>query len=206
VIVNHRYKFIFVKTRKTAGTSIEIALSKHCDDGDLITSISPDDEKLRSRRAQHHTGFKSHMPAFYARGKLRECWDEYFTFCFERNPFDKFISDYYWNMSGRKKLGVDTMPLNRWKAGAQRRSNWPIYARGNNILVDFVGRYETLEEDMASVCETLGLPSLDLPHAKSHHRKDHRHYSEVLNEITRKMIEKSCAKEIAEFGYQWEDV
>ncbi|MEL6382956.1 MAG: chondroitin 4-O-sulfotransferase, partial [Cyanobacteria bacterium J06626_18] len=30
MIISHEYKFIFLKTRKTAGTSIEIALSKFC--------------------------------------------------------------------------------------------------------------------------------------------------------------------------------
>ena len=46
-IINHKYKFIFVKTRKTAGTSLEIALSKFCNKNDLVTSIKSNDEKLR---------------------------------------------------------------------------------------------------------------------------------------------------------------
>ena len=39
--------FIFVKTRKTAGTSVEIALSSHAGDADVVTPISPDDEIVR---------------------------------------------------------------------------------------------------------------------------------------------------------------
>jgi hypothetical protein len=30
MIVSHRYRYIFIKTKKTTGTSIEIALSRHC--------------------------------------------------------------------------------------------------------------------------------------------------------------------------------
>ena len=48
-IINHKYKFIFIKTRKTAGTSLEIALSKFCDSGDIITIIKPEDEKIRKK-------------------------------------------------------------------------------------------------------------------------------------------------------------
>ena len=47
VIASHQHRFVFLKTRKTAGTSVEIALSKVCGPDDVITEISPEDEKLR---------------------------------------------------------------------------------------------------------------------------------------------------------------
>ncbi|MEM8620583.1 MAG: hypothetical protein AAGF73_12765 [Actinomycetota bacterium] len=37
-----------MKTRKTAGTSLEIALSEHCGPQDIITRITPEDEAIRS--------------------------------------------------------------------------------------------------------------------------------------------------------------
>jgi hypothetical protein len=39
MIISHEHKFILLKTRKTAGTSIEIALSRFCGDDDVITPI-----------------------------------------------------------------------------------------------------------------------------------------------------------------------
>ena len=39
MIISHHYKFIFVKTNKTAGTSIEWALSKFLKEGDMLTTI-----------------------------------------------------------------------------------------------------------------------------------------------------------------------
>jgi hypothetical protein len=47
MIVSHKYKLIFIKTAKTAGTSVEIALSKYCGPDDIITPISSEDEATR---------------------------------------------------------------------------------------------------------------------------------------------------------------
>jgi hypothetical protein len=47
MIINHEYKFIFLKTRKTAGTSLEISLSTCSGDKDIVTSIVDSDETIR---------------------------------------------------------------------------------------------------------------------------------------------------------------
>lgn len=47
MILSHRHRFIFIKGIKVAGTSVEIALSQICGDDDIITPITPVDERLR---------------------------------------------------------------------------------------------------------------------------------------------------------------
>jgi len=47
VIISHKYKFIFIKPEKTAGSSLEIALSKYCDQNDIITTIG--EEYIRKK-------------------------------------------------------------------------------------------------------------------------------------------------------------
>ena len=37
MIISHKYKFIFIKTRKTAGTTIEYNISKYLGKNDIIT-------------------------------------------------------------------------------------------------------------------------------------------------------------------------
>jgi hypothetical protein len=43
MILSHTRKFIFIKTRKVSGTSMEISLSQFCGEGDIITPISYED-------------------------------------------------------------------------------------------------------------------------------------------------------------------
>ncbi|NDP43564.1 MAG: hypothetical protein GZ089_12745 [Aromatoleum sp.] len=47
MILSRRHRFVFVKGMKVAGTSVEIALSAICGPDDIVTPMSPVDEKLR---------------------------------------------------------------------------------------------------------------------------------------------------------------
>lgn len=48
MIVLKLKKMIFLKAMKTAGTSFEIALSRHASESDIITPIKSADELIRS--------------------------------------------------------------------------------------------------------------------------------------------------------------
>ena len=47
MILSHKHRFIFIKGIKVAGTSVEIALSQLCGPEDIITPITPADERFR---------------------------------------------------------------------------------------------------------------------------------------------------------------
>jgi hypothetical protein len=49
MILSHRWRFIFIKGRKVAGTSVEMALSTICGTNDVVTPIAPRDEAARLR-------------------------------------------------------------------------------------------------------------------------------------------------------------
>lgn len=226
MIINHEYKFIFLKTRKTAGTSIEIALSKFCGTNDVITPITKEDELTRQemgfpgprnygvplkyfrkfdwirgiQKGERHK-FYNHANAKFVRDRIpAKIWDNYFKFTFERNPFDKAISRYYWStVEPRPKISEY---LNSTRI--ELLSNWNIYTINDQIAVDFVGRYEYLNDDLETIKEKLRLGlDLNLPKAKGKYRKSREHYSNVLNSEARTRIEIVCAKEIAALGYCW---
>ena len=50
MILSHERKFIFLRTKKTAGTSIELALSDLCGPDDIITPLTGEDEARRAGR------------------------------------------------------------------------------------------------------------------------------------------------------------
>ncbi len=47
MIYSQKRNFIFIKTTKTAGSSVEIALSTFCANGDILTPLSEGDEEIR---------------------------------------------------------------------------------------------------------------------------------------------------------------
>ncbi len=236
MIVCHQYKFIFIKTRKTAGTSLEIALSQFCADGDVITTLNREDEDIRRARGfrppqnysipfrlRHLADYTTrdwlkvllrqkpaphiqrHADASFVQAFLGQAvWSEYYKFCFERNPYDRAISRYYWQTRGQERLP----DINEYIQSNQLHmlSNWRKYTLNDEIALDFVGKYESLNADLASIAEKLGLPAIYLPEAKADVRQNRQHYSQVLNPASKAHIEKLCAREIEAFGYHWRAV
>jgi len=228
MIISHKFKFIFVKTRKTAGTSIEVFLSQLCDDHDIVTPIGPHVEPHRPRNYQRRFNpfpelvtrsgygwrqtlkdwqqrnkFWSHTPARLIRARLpTKTWHGYFKFCVERNPWDKAISHYFW----KKDLLGGQLSLEEYFARGEFCPNAFWYTdRKGNVIVDRVLRYERLLEDLAEVFEQLGVPfegQLGV-RAKSEYRTDRRPYQEVFSAEQRRTIEQACAQEIAIHGYEF---
>jgi hypothetical protein len=57
MILSHRWHLVFIKGRKVAGTSVEIALSTLCGGQDVVTPITPRDEIQRLRAGGRASNF-----------------------------------------------------------------------------------------------------------------------------------------------------
>jgi hypothetical protein len=229
VIVCHKYKFIFVKTYKTASTSIEIALSQFLGERGIITTIDPTDEKVRAElgfrgpqneeiplhrytlrnwgdrvRRGKRALYYNHMPAREIRATLgRRMWNEYYRFCFERNPWDRALSLYYWktqHVHPRPSLLAFLRSDDR-----ERLSNTSLYTIQGKLAVDRVCLYENLEAELAIIRQGLGLPNrIELPHTKTYSRKDRRPYQAIIGQEEKEIVARACAREIARFGYTFD--
>lgn len=226
MIVNHKYKFIFLKTRKTASTSIEIALSQLCGSRDVITPISREDEALRASLGypgpqnyilpltsykrqdwlsmlvnRRRKKFDRHIGALEAKEILgSDIWDNYYKFCFERNPFDKAISRYFYSTSEPRPSIEEYVNV----APVRYLSNWNCYTINDHLALDHIGRYESLVGEIAMLSDKLGLPvEMRLPNAKGKYRINREDYKTLLGEKARRRIELICGREIQTFGYSW---
>lgn len=201
MIISHKYKFIFVKTYKTAGTSLEVYLSNYCGEDDVITEIFPPVPGHRPRNAK---SFYNHMPAVEIRRRVGEAvWHSYFKFCVERNPWDKVLS-FYWMERSRSGGQLD---INAFLARDKIGFNWPLYTdeEMERPIVDRILRYEGLNNDLALLFAELGVPwagSLGIK-AKSEYRQDRRHYRDVLTSDQSNYIFQRFIKEIDWHGYKY---
>ena len=207
MIASHAHRFVFVKTRKTAGTSLEIALSRHCGPDDIVTRISPADEELRAAAGGVPPQNDDTDPSSYAHMGARrvikvigrETWDDYFTFAVERNPFDVVASS--WRYSTRKPSFTKTFAeFVRTPRRLDRLAlNERLYRMGGQVVVDRVYRYEELPAAVADLSQRLGL-DLDLPHAK---QGSGPHYRELYGPGDAEIVAQRFARTIREFGYEF---
>ncbi len=206
MIASHAHRFVFIKTRKTAGTSIEIALSRHCGPDDVVTRISAEDEVLRAAAGGVGPQNDDTDPSSYAHMGARrvievigrETWDDYFTFAVERNPFDVVASSYRY--SARKPTFEKTFAeFVRSRRVARLALNERLYRLRGDVVVDRVYRYEQLPAAMADVSARLGI-ELDLPHAK---QGTGPHYRELYGPGDAEIVAERFARTIREFGYEF---
>jgi hypothetical protein len=232
MIISHKHKFIFLKTKKTAGTAIEAAISQLCGSDDIITpyreaseqerkGLGPQNYRIehplkpkrslwrrvmrRPERYYHPTvGYYEHMPGSLVRAYVGEdVWNDYYKFAFDRNPWDRQISWYlYKTKSKRRRPSFERFMSRRRRAYVD---NHEIYMRDSVLAVDFLGRYETLEEDLNAALAAAGVKQrIDVPKVNVTPNKDRaRDYRSYYSEELRELVGQWYVPEITLLGYEF---
>lgn len=228
MIISHKYKFIFFKTYKTAGTSLEVYLSQKCGESDIVTPIYPPVPNHVPRNFKgawnivselsnngwvntrpilgdflRRRKFYNHVTARVVKNRVPgQIWSEYFKFCVERNPWDKTLSHYH--MIKDRKGG--DLTLEEYFELGHFCVNSHIYTdRQDKIIVDQVVKYEHLLDELSQIFNTLRVPfsgTLGV-REKSEHRKDRTRYQDIFSNGQRAKIEQVFQKEIVLHGYKF---
>jgi hypothetical protein len=168
----------------------------------VVTPILP---ALAPHRPRNAAGFYNHMPAREVAEKAPAVWRDYFTFCVERNPWDKLLSAYFMFRNSAFHGGDGTLTLDDYLAHGDFPRDAPLYTIDGRVAVDRVVRYETLDRELAEIFAALRVPFPGrLPfRAKSEWRDDRRPYREVLTPAQAERIAALFADEIRLHGYAY---
>lgn len=219
MLVSHRKKFIFTKTVKTAGTSLESHFEKYCmPDGEWQQSHAREeyisDTGIIGYRGSNNREktFFNHMSAASIRSHIgQDVWNNYFKFTSIRNPFDKMVSGFHMfaNQQGRPTTQAEyDDEIMRFRAWIQKVGG--ILDRDKYIIdgqecIDFYIRFESLNEGIESVCDYLDIPFE--PSLVPEFKKGDRHYeiktSDYYDEYTKSIVENVYAWELKRFGYSF---
>ena len=197
MIISHKTKSIFVHIQKTAGTSIEEAMRK-------------DDPAIAGNA---HSG-RRHLKAREIQALVRpEIWAGYYKFAFVRNPWDRLVSWYCMCVQSKApnrfaRYVIDNAPtfrdfITKTTTGMGEKTTHDqldfLTDANGNLIVDFVGRYESLADDYARVKERLHLTH-DLARANESAHTDYRDY---YTAETRDIVARRFARDIRHFGYEF---
>lgn len=172
MIISHAHKFCFVKTKKTAGTSIEVAMLPHLKEGDWRSPPRQSEPQLRSMRSMSKSfvallrskdtnirARSNHLSATVIEDYLKSETEGYTRFCVERNSWDKAIYAFYFWISrhGASKTQTDEQNFAEFAEGPRMGwfSDFDLYTRAGIPIVDHIVSYENLDAEFAEGDDTV---------------------------------------------------
>lgn len=214
MLISHRHNFAFIHVPKTAGSSVAFSLWRLRDQVDHYWA-----NRWLARAGIHFNHlapwpqkkFRTHTSADVLRRQLpADVFAGLFKFAFVRNPWDLMVS--YWHYLRRpsrrhhRRRLADRLPsfeayvryeIRRAKISQSRM----LTDQRGRLLVDFVGRFETLEADFSRICRVIGV-EVELMKANRGEPHDYRdHYTDHLAGL----VAEHFAADIDRFGYAFED-
>ena len=175
MVVSEKYKFIFLKPYKVAGSSLEFALSSILSNKDIVTYLSKDEEKTRQKlfgiseqnnrkkfsdlisnfskqnkrdlqKLKWPKKFHPHCSAEEVKSYLGEAkFKDYKKISIVRNPWDYLLSFYHWNPGKEKRAPFDQWVFDNRHLIGQNNYQYKI---NGSCIVDIFLNFENLNEDL----------------------------------------------------------
>jgi hypothetical protein len=217
-IVLEKYKTLYFPIPKVACTS----LKKLCADL-LEMDISPD--------INVGTFVHSHATFPVVPKKNINNYSDYYKFAFVRNPWDRLVSCYLDKIKENADVNPPTfingvhkgllkysvfkagMPFEEFveasieipdiNADTHFRSQYTFITDNNGkLLIDFLGKFENLNEDFLKLCEKLELTNITLPSLNSR-IKNSKSYRDYYTQDLKNKVKKRYSKDIELFKYDF---
>ena len=208
MIISHKHRFIFFATPKTATHTIREALRQHLgpDDWEQQVSYGAQSLPIPEIAAINH----GHITVDQIRPHLdEEVWRDYFKFGFVRNPFDRFVSTcFFLNRSKPNFAAIapsfmkERITRTRFQQRVLvRPQSLQLCDRDGNSPLDFVGRYEDLQQSYDSICERIGIPNSELGRKNTSGHSDYADYYQ--DDELRQLVANFYAQDLRTFSYEW---
>ncbi len=191
MILSHEHQFLFIKTKKTGSSSLELYLQKFLNEKDRNVKNSNTEKNKNEGMYNHIGGFE--FITNIKNGK--ELWKDYLTFTIVRHPMERIISEFYWSdQNGKYNNDFDAYLKDQGKLIGTR--NYPLIV---SAPFDFIIYYENYINDINTVLSILNFPKVDqssFPKDKTNIRKDRSPWYEFMNAHHIKTIMKTVPEEI----------
>lgn len=155
-------------------------------------------------------------------------YNEYWKFAFVRNTYEVLVSGYKYSMQESYFKNIPEENNLRYEAAKKEtfrryvidcwghdHTQWDFLTFKEKLIVDFIGRFENLQEDFDKVCKHIGLPQTQLPklNTSDTHKyilpevteKANLHYSQWYTDEILEFVNKKAKTEIDYFGFKFDD-
>jgi len=210
MLISYTHKFIFFHVAKVAGLSIREALQDYVQEPEQFRIQRPA-KLVNGKPNLLYEMWASSLVHARAREAQQELppavYQSFYKFAFVRNPWDWQVSMYHFLSQLQDSLGsfeeylawVVNTP-HPYPKGASKFQKDMLTDLQGQLIVDFVGRYETLTQDFQQVCQVLKLNTA-LPHLNQTTHGDYRAY---YNEKTQQLVAEHFKEDIELFAYTFD--
>ena len=139
-----------------------------------------------------------------------EIYDDYYKIAFVRNPFDWQVSLFHFMLRDTGHFQHTLMKTFKsfdeyieWRvSGSDLITQYEFLSDGGSIesplTIDFIGKFENLQEDFNIICDKFNL-SGNIPHLN---KTNHKPFMEYYNDKTEKMMREAFKIDFETFGYE----